>query len=76
MSSKTRRSISIRGLSHQRLAKYCEDTGQSVSGYLERLIQADMAEKGRPAETVLRPKPRANTAPKVHSYKSGGVHTW
>lgn len=56
MSSKTRRSISLRGLTHQQVADYCKANGLSVSGYLEKLIAEDMRRKGIPRETVLRPR--------------------
>lgn len=53
----TRRSISIKGISYQRLKDWCDENGKSVSGHLEDIIAADMAEKGAPVPTVLRPRP-------------------
>lgn len=52
----TRRSISVKGLTYQRLQKWCDHEGVSMSGYLENLIAYDMETKGVPEETVLEPK--------------------
>lgn len=59
---KTRRSISVRGLTYQRLKGYCDARGIAVSAYLETIIAADMAAMGVPEETVLRPRPTRERA--------------
>lgn len=53
----TRRAISVKGLTYQRLQKYCEARGRSVSGYLEEIIKKDLDDKGWPEETTLEPRP-------------------
>jgi hypothetical protein len=37
-----RKSISLKGITYQRLKDYCGATGKSVSGYLEDLIEDDL----------------------------------
>jgi hypothetical protein len=79
----TRRSISVRGLSYQRLQKLaqrlCERRDDmeapSVSGTVEVLIAQACKLHGIPEETVLETKPRANTGPKG-STRHGGMFTW
>lgn len=70
----TRRGISVKGLTHQRLKDYCDGIGKSVSGYLEELIAADMEAKGVPAHTVLRPPPHRPERPKV-AEKEEEIHS-
>lgn len=55
----TRRAVSIRGLIHQRVRKYCAAKGIAVSKYMEDLILADLQQKKWPEETLLEPRPRA-----------------
>lgn len=58
----TRRSVSLRGLTYQRLADYCAALGMSASGYLEELITADLDARGVPVpERVRPPQPRSRT---------------
>lgn len=52
----TRKSISVKGLTYQRLKKHADSTGQSVSGYLEEIIDEKLTKLGVPPETVLRPR--------------------
>ncbi len=53
----TRRTISVRGLSYQRLQSYCERHNLSVSGWLEQVIEFHMSQDGgEPEHHVLRPK--------------------
>ena len=59
----TRRSVSIKGLTYQRLKDWCDENGRSVSGYLEDLIAADMTAEGAPVPTVLRPRPAREETP-------------
>ncbi len=58
----TRRSISVKGITYQRLKNFCEDQNLSVSGYLEDIIAAklDAANVPVPERVDPRPKPKAN----------------
>lgn len=51
----TRRAISLKGLTYQRLKKFCDAEGLACSGYLEELINDALDRKGCPRETVLKP---------------------
>jgi len=53
----TRRSISIKGLTYQRLQKYCDEHDKTMSGYLEELLAEKLDQLGVPEETVLLPRP-------------------
>ena len=53
----TRRSISVKGITYQRLKDYCDAQGKSVSGYLEELIAEKLDAAGVPVPTVLKPRP-------------------
>ncbi|MBZ5715505.1 MULTISPECIES: hypothetical protein [Nannocystis] len=55
----TRRSISVKGITYQRLKDYCESTGLSVSGYLEEIIAEKLDAAGVPVPTVVKPRPTA-----------------
>ena len=57
----TRRSISVKGLTYQRLKNFCEEQGMSVSGYLEEIIAARLDEAKVPVPE--RVEPRAQPAP-------------
>ena len=50
----TRRSISITGLSHQRLKTWCDDNDMSMSGFFELVIAEKMDAAGVPVPEVLR----------------------
>lgn len=52
----TRRSISVKGITYQRLKDYCDATGKSVSGYLEDIIAEKLDAAGAPIPTVLKPR--------------------
>lgn len=56
----TRRSISVKGLTYQRLKNYCEEQGLSVSGYLEEIIanRLDEANVPIPERVEIRTKPK------------------
>jgi hypothetical protein len=54
----TRRSISVKGITYQRLKDYCDATGKSVSGYLEDIIAEKLDAAGAPIPTVLKPRPQ------------------
>ena len=49
----TRRSISVKGITYQRLKDYCESSGLSVSGYLEDIIAEKLDAAGVPVPTKL-----------------------
>ena len=52
----TRRSISVKGITYQRLKDYCESSGLSVSGYLEDIIAEKLDAAGVPVPTVVKPR--------------------
>lgn len=52
----TRRSISVKGITYQRLKDYCDAEGRSVSGLLEEIIAERLDAAGVPVPTVLRPR--------------------
>ena len=54
----TRRSISVKGITYQRLKDYCDAEGRSVSGFLEDIIAEKLDAAGVPVPTVLRPRPQ------------------
>lgn len=60
---KTRRSISVKGITYQRLRDYCDATGASVSGYLEEIIAEKLDAAGVPVPAVLKVKPRPMPEP-------------
>lgn len=70
----TRRSVSLKGLTFQRMQKYCYEAGVPVSGYLEELIRADLEHKGRPQETVLEPRTTKIARTPAPQWGSGVVH--
>lgn len=53
----TRRSISVKGITYQRLKDYCEAYGLSVSGYLEDIIAEKLDAAGVPVPTVVKHEP-------------------
>lgn len=57
--SDSRRSISVKGETYQRLKDYCASIGQSVSGYVEDLVTEKLDAAGAPQAGPLEPrKPR------------------
>lgn len=52
----TRRSISIKGLTYQRLKDYCDKEGRSVSGVIEDIVAERLDAAGVPVPDVLRPR--------------------
>lgn len=54
----TRRSVSVKGLTYQRLKDHCDEKGSSVSSFLEDVIKAKLDEAGAPVPTALRPRPK------------------
>ena len=60
----TRRSISIKGITYQRVKNHCEAEGISISGLLEVLLTEKMDEAGVPVPTAVEPrKPPPKPAP-------------
>jgi hypothetical protein len=61
----TRRSISVKGITYQRLKDFCDTNNLSVSGYLEEIIAERLDAAGVPVPTVLkaRPERKADTQP-------------
>ncbi|MEX1368543.1 MAG: hypothetical protein AB1Z98_35770 [Nannocystaceae bacterium] len=53
----TRRSISVKGITYQRLKNFCETQGMSVSGYLEDIIAARLDEAHVPVPERVDPRP-------------------
>ena len=62
----TRRAISVKGLTYQRLKKHCDEKDMTISGYVEELVNKKLDELGVAEETVLEPKP--TRAPTLGSY--------
>lgn len=60
---KDRRSISVKGITYQRLKDYCDAQGRSVSGYLEEILAEKLDAAGAPVPTKLRHKPRKKKVP-------------
>lgn len=59
----TRRSISVKGITYQRLKNFCEDNNVSVSGYLEQIIADKLDAQNVPVPEKVEPRPAA--APKA-----------
>jgi hypothetical protein len=57
----TRRSISVKGITYQRLRNYCEAQNLSVSGYLEEIIAERLDGAGVPIPERVDPRPEAQT---------------
>ena len=53
----TRRSISVKGITYQRLKNFCEDQNLSVSGYLEDIIASRLDEANVPVPEKVDPRP-------------------
>ena len=76
-----RYSLSVMGLTGQRLRARCSHHGVSVSGYVEELIAAALDAEGWPEEKILRPRvwpdDHNKSGPKKgHTYKAGGIFTF
>ena len=62
----SRRSISVKGLTYQRLKNRCERNGESISGYVERLVSERMDAAGEPIpEKVDPPKLKPQTPEEI-----------
>lgn len=58
----TRRAISLRGITYQRLKNYCARDGRSVSGYLEEIVAEKLDAEGEPVPDRVDPKPEKQVA--------------
>ncbi|MFV8751349.1 hypothetical protein ACNOYE_12460 [Nannocystaceae bacterium ST9] len=67
----TRRSISVKGITYQRLKDYCDATGKSVSGYLEDIIAEKLDAAGAPIPTVLKARPQRKDESMVATTTAG-----
>lgn len=68
MMSPARRGISIKGATYQRLRWYAKQTGQTMSGLIERWVAADLDAKGEPTvdpRSVPGRKSRAGNVPRT-----------
>lgn len=74
MRPKTRRSISVSGLTYARVKSHCTRSGLSVSGLLERLIAAEMDRVGEPVATELAPMRQRD--PEAEAAFAGSIFTW
>ena len=83
----TRRSVSVKGLTYQRVKAWCDREERSVSGLLEEVIAERMDREGEPVHTELIPrKPipmEARPGPTPVNYdfptaevSGGGLKTW
>jgi hypothetical protein len=54
----TRRSISVKGITYQRLKNFCEAQGLSVSGYLEDIIASRLDAANVPVPERVEPRPQ------------------
>ncbi len=59
----TRRSISVKGITYQRLKNYCEDQNLSVSGFLESVIAEQLDAANVPVPEKVEPRPSAGKEP-------------
>ncbi len=55
----TRRSISVKGITYQRLKNFCEEQNLSVSGYLENIIAERLDAANVPVPERVEPRPEA-----------------
>jgi len=59
----TRRSISVKGVTYERLKEHCEATGASVSGWLEEVIAEKMEAAGVEVTPEIEERARRRTYP-------------
>lgn len=60
----TRRSISVKGVTYQRLKNFCEPKGQPISELIEKLVKDHLDAHGVAVPTVVEPRrgrPRRTT---------------
>jgi hypothetical protein len=48
---RSRGAISVRGRTYQRLQEHCSNTGATISGFLEKIIAAELDARGAPSST-------------------------
>jgi len=61
-SRQTRRSISVKGITYQRLKDHCDAQGRSMSGWLEEVIAQKMDEMKVPIPTKIDPPQKTRKA--------------
>lgn len=78
-----RPTVSMRGLTYQRLRKLAAELHEegwigapANSAAIEWLIHEECTRRRIPEETVLQPRQKANTGPKPGSGKHGGIFTF
>jgi hypothetical protein len=71
--ARTRRSISIKGLSYQRLKDHCDAQGKSISGYVEELLEEKLDDANVPIPTEITP-PRKKKKPDADPDQIAGQH--
>ena len=69
----TRRSISVKGITYQRLKNFCEAQGLSVSGYLEDIIANRLDEANVPVPERVDPRPEPPVVVTTTSSKPPGA---
>ena len=73
----TRRSISVKGMTYQRLQTYCDAKGRPVSGLLEEMIAQYLDERGAPLALQLAPRKPPAMPEKPSTGEFQGSHfTW
>jgi hypothetical protein len=60
----TRKSVSLKGLTYQRVIAYCKAHDRSVAGFIDELIQTRLDAEKWPKETVLRPTTAPESKPR------------
>lgn len=53
----TRRTISLKGTTYQRLRNFCDREDTSISGYVETLVAKALDAAGEPVPKKLEPRP-------------------
>jgi len=67
----TRRAISLKGLTYHRIKEHCAENSQSISSFVEELVNTKLDELGVPVPTELRPRPPRSKRPKLEDYTDG-----
>lgn len=71
----TRRAISVRGVTYQRLQDHCSEIGISISGYLEKIIADNLDARGVP-QVVAAQVPATKPTTLSPTEGVGGVHNF
>lgn len=70
----TRKSISVKGITYQRLKNYCDSQGRSISGVLEEFIAAHLDAEKVPVPKAIAPPPEP--APTFREDITPAIVTW